>query len=115
MRRRVVSEKSIETSIIKFLQYRGVFVFKVENGGVYDQKRKTYRFNHNTRMAGIADIIGILHGRPLAIEVKSKTGRLSDAQMRFLQQWANEGGIAFVARSIEDVETILQKYEEKSA
>jgi len=58
-------------------------------------------------MVGIADITGIFRGQPLAIEVKSDKGRVSDAQEIFLQRFNEEGGIAFVARSIEDVQAKL--------
>lgn len=40
----------------------------------------------------------------VAIEVKTARGRLTPEQDNFLQQVRRAGGIAFVARSIEDVE-----------
>ncbi len=40
----------------------------------------------------------------VAIEVKTARGRLTPEQENFLQQVRRAGGIAFVARSIEDVE-----------
>ena len=98
-----ISEKTIETSIIGYLRHSGVLCFKVENGGVFDQKRGAFRFNRGTRYLGIPDILGIFKGQPLAIEVKSAKGRLSEHQASFLQDWANHGGIALVARSVEDV------------
>lgn len=58
---------------------------------------------------GIADIIGIYKGRYLAIEVKREDGKLSDKQWIFLQRVREVGGIAFVARSIKDVELGLER------
>ena len=52
---------------------------------------------------GIADILGIYQGRFLAIEVKGPRGKVSDAQSRFLRNIEEHGGIAFVARSVEDL------------
>ena len=52
---------------------------------------------------GISDIIGIYQGRPLAIEIKTERGRLSEHQERFLERWKAAGGIAIVARSPNDV------------
>lgn len=53
---------------------------------------------------GIADILGILKGgRFFAIEVKAKTGKLSDEQAEFIFAVRTAGGIAFVARSLDDV------------
>lgn len=52
---------------------------------------------------GIADIIGIWKGRPLAIEVKTPKGIVSDEQKEFLQTFNERGGIGFVARNLDDV------------
>ena len=42
-----------------------------------------------------------------AIEVKSPRGRLTDAQSRFINAVRRAGGIAFVARSAEAAENVL--------
>lgn len=51
----------------------------------------------------MSDVIGIVHGRFLAIEVKSPTGRVRPEQAAFLAEVARHGGLAFVARSCQDV------------
>jgi len=45
--------------------------------------------------------LGVIQGRFLAIEVKSKKGVISDDQRIFIRKIQEEGGIAFVARSVE--------------
>ena len=105
---RTISEKSIEVSILEWLKLKGIFAWKVENGGVYNQKRGVHIFSR-TRTPGVADIIGIYNGKALAIEVKSEKGRLSDQQKDFLNRFELEGGIVIVARSIEDVSSGLAK------
>lgn len=58
---------------------------------------------------GCADILGQMKdGRLLAIECKSDVGRLSDAQQNFLATVAAHGGVAGVARSIDDALAILK-------
>ena len=52
---------------------------------------------------GIADILGCYRGRMLAIELKSPTGKATPDQERFLQNVRDNGGIAFVARTIDTV------------
>jgi len=54
---------------------------------------------------GISDIIAVEKktGRIIAIEVKSKTGKLSPAQENFLKLINDNGGIGFVARDAMDV------------
>ncbi len=52
---------------------------------------------------GISDIIGCYRGRMIAIELKAPKGTLSPAQEEFIRQINEAGGLAFVARSIDDV------------
>lgn len=52
---------------------------------------------------GISDIIGCYKGRFFAIEIKTDKGKVTDLQSNFLANVEAAGGIAFVARSVEDV------------
>lgn len=52
---------------------------------------------------GVSDIIGCWQGRMLAIEIKRHGGQVTAEQQRFLDRVRIEGGIAFVARSVDDV------------
>lgn len=53
---------------------------------------------------GAADLICIVppHGRFTAIEMKNEKGRTSDEQDRWLEQVRKYGGVAGVARSVEE-------------
>lgn len=46
----------------------------------------------------------------LAIEVKTRTGRLAPHQKVFLDEITSRGGVSMVARSLEDVETWFKEY-----
>jgi len=52
---------------------------------------------------GISDILGVYQGRMLCIEVKKPGGRVSPEQRAFLDRVNDEGGIGFVAYSVDDV------------
>jgi len=82
-------EKHITKSIRDFLKVMGIFHWK-EHGGLGSAP-------------GVPDIIGIYGGRLLAIEIKTPKGKLSPQQNYFLKKISEAGGIAFVARSVEDV------------
>jgi hypothetical protein len=56
---------------------------------------------------GCPDRLGIFKGLPLAIEVKSPTGRLTAHQEAFRDNWIREGGLYLVVRSLEDLATAL--------
>jgi penicillin-binding protein-related factor A (putative recombinase) len=52
---------------------------------------------------GVPDILGIYKGQFLGIEIKTKIGKVSPEQERFLDNIRQNGGIGFVARSLDDV------------
>lgn len=65
---------------------------------------------HAGLCVGSSDIIGITaDGRFLAIEVKTKTGRVSDEQQRFIDAVRRKGGVAGVARSVADALKLLSQ------
>jgi hypothetical protein len=87
------------------LTRRDVLCWRNNNGAVYDPTRKIFRRpsgRHSLR--GITDILGFTcHGVIIAIEVKTKKGIVSKEQKEFIETVNKCGGIAFVARSVEDV------------
>jgi hypothetical protein len=74
--------------------------------GVATVRGSTVRFG---LCVGSADLIGILapHGRLVALEVKTATGRASDEQRMFLALVRSRGGFAALVRSVpEAIEAI---------
>lgn len=66
-----------------------------------DGKRKQ---RAGLQAAGSSDLIGWTHeGKFLAIEIKTEKGRVSLDQQRFIDVVNKAGGVAFVARSAQDV------------
>ena len=62
------------------------------------------RYISSNSQSGMSDILGMLKGgRLFAIECKSRTGKIMPHQQEFLDLINNGGGLAFVARSVEDV------------
>jgi penicillin-binding protein-related factor A (putative recombinase) len=103
-----VSEKAIEKQILLYLWARRIFSTKIDSTGIYDPKKQCFRSNKNEfKRKGVSDIIGIYKGKFLSIEVKSEKGKLTEDQMKWFSDVKSNGGVAFVARSIEDVEREL--------
>ncbi len=84
-----MKERQITDAIRGLLKSLGIFHWK-NHGGPMGAK-------------GIADILGCYRGRLLAIEVKAPKGKVSYDQQRFIDNVNAAGGLAFVARSIDDV------------
>lgn len=57
----------------------------------------------------MADVLGIIGGKLLAIEVKTLKGKVSKSQKLFLENVNLNGGIGFVARSLEEVKRRLHE------
>lgn len=106
------NEHSIQVDIMKLLKVhpRVAKVWR-QNSGTFKNEYhgKTHWIRANTAR-GMSDIMGILKGgRMFAIEVKSEKGRIHDHQQEFLDQINASGGLAFVARSVDDVLNALER------
>jgi hypothetical protein len=102
-RKPVQRELMLQRAIWQYLTIKGVFCWICEQPLIPGRGRKMY--HHSSK--GVSDILGIVGGRPLAIEVKVGSNTPTDQQNEFLDQFQEAGGIAFVAYSIGDVEEAL--------
>ena len=99
-----MTEKALQTKVLKKLRgkYGGESVWVNASPGPYDKR-------------GISDILGVMRGLPVAIELKRpETYKdpyfgCSPAQGAFLAGWSKAGGIAMVADSWESVERVLDR------
>jgi hypothetical protein len=83
------SEAEITRAIRYLLKSQGIWHFKLHQG--------------LGSTPGIPDICGIWKGRALFIEIKTTKGKLSDKQEQKINEINRAGGLAFVARGIDDV------------
>lgn len=90
---------------------RGVLTFRNNIG--HAVMSNGHRVTFGVGGPGGADLIGILDTRPLAIEVKSITGRQSDEQRRFQLLWESRGGIYLLPRSVDDVVRMIAEHRSK--
>jgi Holliday junction resolvase len=90
----MLTEKQIENKIKRLLADRGAYYFK--------------HFGCKFSKAGVPDLVCCLNGRFIGIEVKRPDGKLSEIQKINLEQIERAGGIALVARSVEEVQSALE-------
>jgi len=100
-------EKEIQAQVLEQLRQIGIFCWKNHSTGVYDPRKGIFR---KGGMTGVSDIIGIINGRMLAIEVKSATGKLSEEQRIFLAKVNENQGVGFVVRSVKDLYLNLHQF-----
>ena len=101
---RQLPERDVQNAIRAYLGTKGIACFRCNVGRV---RTADGRFFDTGLPEGFPDLIALPgNGCIVFVEVKSKTGRLRDAQKRF-REWATAKGYRYVvARSVEDVETI---------
>ena len=114
-------EARIQREIMLALSEAGCLVWRNNTGQAWQGKQVHKSHDQITLagcrpvnfglMVGSADLIGVSPGgKFLAVEAKAPSGRVSDAQCRFLLAVNRAGGIGFVARSAEDA---LKQLEER--
>lgn len=100
-------EKAIQAMILDYLALRGIFAVRFNSGAMVGEYKGKRRFVKFASVAGVSDILACWKGRMVAIEVKAAKGKLLPHQAAFLDSVRNAGGLAFVARSVADVEAAL--------
>lgn len=90
-------ESSLTRSILKALQRRGGFWFKVHG--------------HPGQLRGLPDIIGVYRGRFIGLEVKvpHRKDRVTELQKRVLEEISQAGGMGQVVTSKEEALQVLDR------
>lgn len=103
-------EGATKNLICSYLSKVGLFFFIHDSVGIFNRKANAYMSNKSPyRIKGVSDILGILpDGRLFAIEVKAGKNTATPEQKEFIKQINDRGGVAFVARSIDDVKFNLE-------
>lgn len=102
-------EEIVKEEVCQWLTDNKYFFWITYNGAVYDRKSKSYRKPSRWHRRGVCDILGITKdGRPLGIELKApESYRVSKEQKEFISIFNELGGLAFVAKSVDDVKKRL--------
>jgi hypothetical protein len=98
-------EQDIQKQILDYLRWRGIPCYKHQNAGI----RKPDGGYIPTLTRGVSDIIGCIPktGRFLAIEVKRPGNKPTAEQQQFIDTINEAGGLASVARSVEEVQKVF--------
>ena len=99
-------ESSVLSGCLNYLTRIGIFHWRNSTGAVRIGPGRFMRFGK----VGSSDILGCLpSGRFLAVECKSKNGRLLPEQKQFLDDITHLGGLAVVAHSFQELDTALRE------
>lgn len=89
----------------------------MNNGGIYDPVKGIFRRPSKYSLKGVSDIIGILpkSKRMICIEVKRPENKIRPMEQKaFINKINSMGGLAFFASSVEEVEKIINEFEEEN-
>ena len=106
-----VSANALTHSILEYLILRGAYAWRNNSGaarveGNSNQRGRFIRYGKK----GSGDILGILpNGKFLSVEVKAGRDRLRPEQQEFMDDINIRGGVAMVARSLDDVIERIEK------
>lgn len=100
-----VTEGEVQNQILEYLNFKQIFNWRQNTMGVYCGKdnQGNARFR-KAPTTGVSDILGVLsNGRFLAIECKRPGGKPTPEQLEFIDSVNNNGGLAFIADSLDVV------------
>jgi hypothetical protein len=94
-----VKEADTQKVILEWLAWRKIFHYRNNSGAFVDSQKHFYRFG----ALGSPDIICVIKGQFVGIEVKAPKGKQSDYQKEFQRQLEAAGGRYMLAYSLDDV------------
>jgi hypothetical protein len=94
-----MKESYVQRQILDYLALKGIFHYRKNSGGFMDSNKHFYRFG----ALGSPDIICVIKGQFVGIEVKAPKGKLRDSQVEFRKNLEAADGryiLAYVLRAL---------------
>lgn len=97
-----MKENDIQRQILDYLTIKRVFHYRNNSGGmtkIYNGRKMFMRFGE----VGSPDIVCVINGQYVGIEVKKPGGKQSDNQKMFQEKLEQAGGKYILAYSLDDI------------
>ena len=101
-----MKEKEIQKVISEYLTLKRIFFYRNNSGAFRSEGGGFYRFG----ATGSPDIVAVIRGKYIGIEVKTERGILSPGQKQFKENLEKAGGIYLVVRSLNELLDQLNCY-----
>ncbi len=103
-------ESDIQKAVLDYLRIKEnqgkCYCYRTQAGAVRVEKAGYKGFMKFGR-AGVPDITCVINGKFVGIEIKTSTGKMSEAQTEAKKAVEVAGGRYFVVRNLEDVQKII--------
>src|ERR1017187_3163510 len=99
-----MKESETQTAIMEWLAWKHIFHYRNNSGAfVFPETATSKRRFFKAGVVGAPDIVCVIAGQYVGIEVKALKGRQSDNQKEFQRQLEAAGGRYLCAYSVDDV------------
>ena len=108
-----MTENEIQRAVFAHIKTRGaqgVFAFHPMNGGIHQRGRRRGINSGLGVYAGVPDVIAIKGGQVFALELKTDTGRPSEAQLLAVENIRNAGGFAAICYGLDRALACLETW-----
>jgi hypothetical protein len=98
-----MKESDVQRQILDWLALKRIFHYRNNSGAFVDSQKHFYRFG----AVGSPDIVCVIKGQYVGIEVKALRGKQSEHQKGFQKQLEVAGGRYVLAYCLEDVISVF--------
>lgn len=108
---RQISEKEIHLKAWQWVKetYPDLLIFHVPSGE-YRDMATAMKLKRMGVVPGVADFLMFVSGKNIAIELKDKGGKQSEAQKFFQRGWEALGGVYVIVRSLIEFQNTVNTY-----
>lgn len=99
-----IKESDLVKMCLDYLRMRKIFCYRNNTGGMKTERGGFIRFG----AVGSPDIVMVINGKYIALEIKTEKGQQSEGQKQFQQELEKAGGIYLLVRSLEQLEYDLR-------
>jgi hypothetical protein len=103
-------EKDIQRDVCEWLDRMGFYFWRSNNIPVFGKNnggKMTFRALPKYTPRGLPDIMVILHGKFIGVEIKQPSTKLSEHQVAFQSFIEKAGARYYVVRSVEDIKNVM--------
>ena len=99
----------LQAKVLKKLVDAGIFCWRQNNLPIFDTHLNSGYGGYRSHggMKGVPDIICIINGHFVGVEIKAGNDRMSAHQLLFKKRCEHNGGYYFVIKDEKDVEKVL--------
>ena len=98
-----VIQKGIMDYLALYAKTNPIYFFRAGAGAVKTMQGRYFK----TGKSGLSDIVAVVKGKFIGLEVKTKTGKQTQSQKKAEREIKEAGGEYHIVRSIADVKEIL--------